>query len=263
MTAKAADNTPQEFAKAASTWDSPSWWALEARAYRQYPQLSIALARLAPAKSRREFLRVRPSPLSTLLAVAEIAAVVLPVVAAVRVGQNFVDDFAPVDVGFAGILAAVAVTLGVVGIAVSSARPENIDTRTARLIGTVHLGASSVSAALSVAAIREGRAEGPWGLIGIALDLALGIFLVLRSREAKDERAEVLRNAGVNLRRRLDELTPVQQVAIITALHASVDSLAVRGLITADDAAKARRAPIGLLAMTMTIPGVPPVAPQS
>jgi len=242
--------TPEEFARAESTWTTLSWFRLEARALRDYPKVQQAVVRFAPKEAWRDFIPERRSILQPILAVTQIVSVVLPAVAAfLAVRSTWGRD--ELDLALVGILMAIAAVLALLGIIASISRPENSHPRTLRRVGFIHLVSAVIAGAIGVWAVSEGSANETWGLIGVAMDLAIGVYLVARNRVPQDEAADVMRRAGENLRKRTDDLTTEQKSAIVEEIRRAVAILDQRGLVDPSGVAKAHDAPAGYLSLRM------------
>lgn len=242
--------TPEEFARTEPGWTTLSWFRLEARALRDYPKVQQAVVRFAPKEAWRDFIPERASFVQPVMAVTQIIAVVLPAVAAFSAVRS-VWGRDELDLGLVGVLMAIAAILALVGILGSISRPENSHPRTMRKVGFIHLIAAVVAGAIGVWAISDGGANNSWGLIGIAMDLVIGIYLVARNRVPQDEAADVMRRAGENLRKRTDDLTTEQKSAIVDEIRRAVAILDARGLIDPSEVAKAHDAPAGYLSLRM------------
>lgn len=245
--------TALDHARSAEAWTPVDWWTLEARALRGHPQAQNALARLAPREAWRHFRPERTSPWQPVLALTQLVSIVLPPVGAVLAVRQGVFEGGTVDLAVVGILVGVGALLALLGIVLTAGRPENTHPRTAVKIGAIHLLSGVVAAVVAVAALVDQRAEGPWWLGAMIVEIAVGASFLWRFRRLpKDDNADIVERSGTNLKRRLGELTPVQTVAIVDELNAAFDVLVARGLLTEADATAARRAPVGLLAVTMT-----------
>lgn len=242
--------TPSEFAQSESAWSTVSWFKLEARALRNYPKVRQAAVRFAPKEAWRDYIPERSSLLQPLLAVTQIVSVVLPAVAAFSAVRSIWggDDL---DLALVGILMATAALLALLGIVLSIGRPENSHPRTMRKVGFIHLISAVIAGAIGAWAVSEGAVSDTWGFVGIAMDLAIGVYLVVRNRIPKDEDADIMRRAGENLRKRTDELSASQSNAIVEEIRGAVAILSQRGLIDESDVAKAHDAPAGYLALRM------------
>ncbi len=240
--------TPEEFARVEPGWTTVSWFTLEARALRNYPKVRQAAVRFAPKEAWRDFIPERSSLLQPLLAVTQIVSVVLPALAAFSAVRSIWggDDL---DLGLVGILMATAALLALLGIVLSIGRPENSHPRTMRKVGFIHLVSAMVAGAIGVWAVSDGAISDTWGFVGIAMDLAIGVYLVVRI--PKDEDADIMRRAGENLRKRTDELSASEKSAIVDEIRRAVAILSERGLIDESDVAKAHDAPAGYLALRM------------
>lgn len=245
--------TPQEYADAVSTWEGDSWWRLEAHAFRAHPAVLLALAHLAPTQTWDEFARVKTSWLNPVLAISQIASVLLPPLAAFGMSRVLFWGSGTVDLLLFGALIGAGAALGILGLVLTVGRPEGRHPRTARKIGLLHVVSALAAFALGAIALTQGRLEGIVGFLGPVVDLSLGVYLVVRFRTLPaDENLDNVKRAGVRLKRHLDRLTPAENVAIVDELHGAIDRLRQRGLIDDEAAQEAKAAPVGLLAVMMS-----------
>ncbi|WP_146752066.1 hypothetical protein [Microbacterium sp. SMR1] len=251
--ARVTEETPQELAQHATDWDRVSWWKLEATAFRAHPEVQLALARLAPREAWSSLVPDRPAFVQPLLAFAQIASLVIPAVAAFASLRAVLIEGDQLDLAVAGTAMGVAALIALFGVLSQRGRPESVHPRTMRTIGIGHLISALAVAVVAVQALLDDRLLGAWGIAGVLVDLALGAFLTIRHRRMPtDENRDNIERAGAGLNRRIDALPPAAAAATLTTIGEAVDILASRGLISATDAARARRAPLGLLAATMT-----------
>lgn len=120
-------------------WDAVHWWRLEARAFRDHPDVQLALCRLAPPAAWRDLLPNRPAFVQPLLAIAQIASIVLPAVAAFGSVRAVVIEGEQLDLALVGAAMGVAALIAFSGILSQRRRPESVHPRTARLLGVIHL----------------------------------------------------------------------------------------------------------------------------
>ncbi|KAA9089042.1 hypothetical protein [Microbacterium radiodurans] len=246
----------RELAQTSSQWDAVSWWRLEARALRDHPDVQLALGRLAPREAWRDLVPSRPAFVQPLLAIAQIASIVLPAVAAFGSVRAVLIEGDQLDLGVAGTAMGVAAVIALSGILSQRRRPESAHPRTARMLGIIHLVSALAVLVMAAMAFADDRVTGVWGIAGVLADLAIGVFFVVRYRRVpEDENRDNVERAARGLKRRIDRLSPGDAAAILVEIGAAVDTLAERGLIDAAAATRARRAPLGLLAVTMTQSG--------
>lgn len=254
--ARVKHETPQELAQSAADWDRVSWWRLEAAAFRAHPEVQLALARLAPRGAWSSLMPDRPAFVQPLLALAQIASLVIPAVAAFASLRAVLVEADRLDLAVAGTAMGVAALIALFGVLSQRGRPESVHPRTVRTIGIIHLLSALAVTVVAVPAFLDDRLFGAWGIAGVLIDLALGAFLTIRHRRMPaDENRDIVERAGAGLGRRIDALPPAAAAATLTAIGEAVDILASRGLTSTADAARARRTPLGLLGVTMTDAG--------
>lgn len=243
---------PRRYAENAPTWTADDWWRLEAHLFADHPRVRLALGLVAPAPVRPLFARKQFAPLQTLLALTQLASIALPVVAFATLVSRFFNVDGTVDVGRAGLLAGIAAIFALIGLVGNIRRPEEVDPRTVRRLGWIHIIASAATAALSIAALASGAAVGAVGILGFVADIAVGIALVVMTPIPKDEQKDRSERFGLRLRRAIEQIPPVQAVAIAEEREAAIAVLRARGLIDEATAERAHRTPTGALAFSMT-----------
>ncbi|WP_344782328.1 hypothetical protein [Microbacterium kribbense] len=246
-----------EYARTVPTWHPEQWWDVESKALGSARDLRVALAHFAPASAWKGLSRNVPTALGCLLTIANIASFTLPVIAAFLmigwlVGTPADDPLRPVaPVGIAGILAAIAAVIAGIGLIDEARSPDRASAGIGRLLGALHLVPSAAAALIAVIAIAQQSAGGVLGILGLVLDLAVGIlhFVVYRG-PATDQTRRWHRNLA-RLESARDAVPEPERARILADIRGAVDALVGRDLVSDEDGLRALAAPVGMLGMTM------------
>ncbi|TNM36414.1 hypothetical protein FHP29_19930 [Nocardioides albidus] len=242
------------FARGRAEWSRLDWWRLEARAFAQHPDVRHALTFDAPVGAWRELgrpTREVPRWAGVLLLPVWIASLTLPVVTTVLLLRWLTDGDAVVDLTLAGALtggAAVVLTLGVLQDLRDAEGPASHGLRP---IGVAHLAPSALAGVLALLAIAQGRADSPYGLIGLLVDAALGAGVLWLHSGTPRASLRRKRTKRRRLARALAALSTAERAAIGHDIASALDDLAARGLIDREVATAARALPLGALGRTL------------
>lgn len=242
---KAAEN--------AERWDGLHWWELEAVLFRDHPKVRSALSTMSPAAARRYFAKGRIDPLRPFIALMHLAGPVLPAVALVVLASRHLPR--PDGARFlpAVILIAIAVLLGTISLIGNVRHRDEVEPRTAVMIGWAHLVPSLILLVFVVRALATGRSADaqPWMVVVFALDAIVGVLYLVLTPRPKDRAAARVDRARALWRNAMATLSAADQEKVRTELGEAIDVLIDRGLIDQETADRAREAPLGLLGVTL------------
>ncbi|WP_019182375.1 hypothetical protein [Microbacterium yannicii] len=239
------------YARAVSAWQPIDWWKLEARALGGIPDLRRALAFFAPTEAWKDLSKGVSTGWGFLLTLSHIASFTLPAVAAFLLAAWLFDrdDIAPV--GVAGVLAAVAAVIGGIGLITEHRESLGTDPKIGRLLGFLHLIPSLLGAMIAGLAIAQGSAAFPIGILGIILDVVVGVLHFVFSRGPAQDGSDRWRRNFARLEKALEELPPDERARVYSDIQHALVVLGDRGLIGDDALNRAGDVRIGLLGMTM------------
>ncbi|MFV0428991.1 MAG: hypothetical protein ACK5KO_06160 [Arachnia sp.] len=161
-------------------------------------------------------------------------------------------DSSTVALGIPGILTACAAVLLVMGALSDYRDGRRVDgTGAGRVIAWVHVVPSGIGAVIATGAIVASRAEDPWGVAGVYADIVAGVIALRVYRVAHEPaRARFLRNRA-RLDGALASLAQPDRAMVAVDIDAGLEVLRSKGLISAADAARARKARLGMLGVAM------------
>ncbi|MGI9822161.1 hypothetical protein [Agromyces sp. Marseille-Q5079] len=246
------DSPATTYARAVGSWTPIDWWKLEARAVHDSPELRRALAPFAPPEAWRDLAKGTATPWGCLLTLSHIAALTLPVLAsAMLVGWLLSSRDDPAPVGTAGLLAAIGAMLVGIGMIDDLRGTVGVDPKIGRLLGAMHLVPSGVGTLIAVPAIATANADGAIGIVGLLVDVAVGVaHFVFYRGPAESGSARWRRNLS-RLDRALAELGPADRARMEADVRGAVDVLAARALVDEAHLARAGGATLGTLGLTM------------
>ena len=243
-----------ELARTTPTWGTASWWQLEARLFRDHSQIRSLIGSMAPASERTHFVRGRTPWWAPLIALIQLATMVLPPVAVVLLVSRHVQRpdgprFLP-----AAIVATVALVIGIFGLVNLVRNRHRTATRPMRMTGWCHAIAGALLTFFAIRALLTHASPdvAGWMVIVFGLEVLIGIlFLALmpKPKNALEAQIKLLEAQRVHA---LAMLTEQEQRDVRTELSDAVGILHERQLIDAHTARSARAAPLGRLADLMT-----------
>lgn len=243
----------RQMAQNAERWEGLQWWELEAGLFREHPKIRSALSTMSPTAARRYFAKGRVDPLQPIIALLYLVGPVLPAVALVVLASRHVPRQDGVSFLPATILVAIAVLLGTMNLIGNVRHRDEVEPRTARMIGWVHLVPSLILLVFVVQALATGRSADarPWMAAVFALDVIVGVLYLVLTPRPKDRAAARIERARARWRRAMATLSAADQQTVRAELGESIDVLIERGLIDQATADQAREAPLGLLGITL------------
>lgn len=242
-----------------STFASDDWWRLEAAAFRGEHEVRDALAMAAPRHlaltlraeraggSARDRILMVPKLAYFIGALTLTAVWGLPLI--VVAGRALGGE--SVDISFFGVVAAVSAVLG--GLALL----QDVRSGDPASVSPVPAFVRAVPAVIGVIGaivwlIATPQPEGGWSILPMVLDLAVSIATIARARRSAPERSGPSAREASRLQVAVDELSESRRAEIRDDLTEAIGVLEAAGAIDARAARRARSAPLGALARTMT-----------
>lgn len=243
----------REIAESATAWERLGWWELEARLFREHPRIRAILSTMSPPPARKYFTRGKVQPWQPVVALMQLAGPVLPAVGLVLLASRHLPrpdgaQFLP-----AVIVVAIAALLGTVGLIHNVRDRDEVEPRTASLIGWCHLIPSGIMLIFVLQALASGRSADAamWMAAVFALDVLVGVLYLVLTPRPKDPATARAERARARWRNAMTTLTPAQESELRAELVDAVGVLTARGLINDETARRALQAPLGLLGATV------------
>lgn len=245
------EGSATRYARTVDSWGPIDWWKLEARALEHSPEMRKALAPFAPVEVWKDLAERSASRWGCLFVVFSIASFVFPVLAfLLLLGWAFgVNDIA--NVGFAGILAAIAAAVSANGIRDDVRRRDTSDAGTARLLGLLHAVPSTLGFVLGVAAVVQGEADGAIGIVGIGLDAVVGWIPFFVYRPPGHTGTARWHRHLARLEQTRDNMPADERACVVDDLQLAFRELETRGLVPERDLRRARQQQVGMLGIVM------------
>jgi len=248
---RVTDGPATLYARAANAWTPIDWWKLEARALYDVRPLRQALAPFAPPAAWRDLAKGAATGWGCLLTLSHIAALTLPLLAGLGMVGWLMQRDDPAPVGMLGLVAFIGAVLAGIGLIIDRRSPTGIDPKVGRMLGALHLVPSAVALPIAAGAVIAADAEGPWGVLGFALDLGVGIaYFALHRGPADNASGRWKRNLD-RLHAALDAIDPAERARLEADVRTALDTLEERGLVGAEELERARSQPLGFLGMAM------------
>jgi len=232
-------------------WDATRWWRLELRAWRQAPDVVLALSVLAPREAWSKE-APRPSSLGCVRGLAFLFSFVAPTLGAGIVLGWWQDGAQGGDLlRTAGLLVLAALGVTVYGEILDRRTPRASDRRSVRTVALLHVVPGLAALAIGGIAAAGGAIATPpaellW-LAPIVLDVAAHLVLWARG----PVRPGGPRNRIENLDRSVAEAPREQREAVVRDLARGIERLRSSGRIDDALAERARRCAPGTLARTL------------
>lgn len=249
-----ARGTLTQLVEESETWGPVEWWRFELRSFAAAPGVQQQIGMLGPKGTHREFMRA--STLGCLNTLANMAAIVLPVLGA-AMSVQWLARGATWDnpLQLVGIFSVIALLLALVGYGYELKRPRAVAMTAHMQITLVHIVPGLVS--LFILGTRtEGlwqtgvdgfTGASVWWLLPIALDVLFHVFVLVRGNKPKGGPQNPLEN----VRWSIQEVDPELISTIVRERDIAIARLAQRQLIDENTAARARALPAGMLAWEM------------
>ncbi|WP_423494611.1 hypothetical protein IM711_03490 [Microbacterium esteraromaticum] len=151
------------------------------------------------------------------------------------------------------ILIAIAVLLGTISLIGNVRHRDEVEPRTAIMIGWAHLVPSLILLVFVVQALATGRSADvqPWMVVVFALDAIVGVLYLVLTPRPKDRAAARVERARALWRNAMATLVAADEKKVRAELAGAIDVLLERDLIDRETADRAREAPLGLLGVTL------------